>query len=139
MRYTKKIIVQIVTFSMILSAINVAGVAGSPSVRPAGTAATLTIAEDDFALPEAKVGVSYEYRFQTEGGLAPLNWSVVQGELPLGVKLDATGKLSGTPIQARREAYRFDVRVSDSSQPPQKFSQTFSLTVKATTLLMVMN
>src|SRR5262245_22933361 len=139
MRVTKKSLVQIVTISMVLSAPGVAGPAGPPSTRPARLEPALTGAEDVFALPEAKVGAPYEYQIQTEGGLAPLVWRVTQGELPPGVRLEATGRLVGAPTQPRREAYRFDVEVSDSSQPPQTFSQTFSLMVKAAPLRIVTN
>jgi hypothetical protein len=139
MRATKTSLVQIVTLSMVLSAPGVAGPAGQPSTRPARLEPALTGAEDVFALPEAKVGAPYEYQIQTEGGLAPLVWRVAQGELPPGVKLEAAGRLVGAPTQPRREAYRFDVEVSDSSQPPQTFSQTFSLMVKAAPLRIVTN
>jgi putative Ig domain-containing protein len=124
---------------MVLSAPGVAGPASPPSTRPVRLEPASTGAEDVFALPEAKVGAPYEYQIQTEGGLAPLVWRVAQGELPPGVRLEATGRLVGAPTQPRREAYRFDVEVSDSSQPPQTFSQAFSLMVKAAPLRIVTN
>ncbi len=91
-----------------------------------------------FSLPDGKVGQSYDYQLQTEGGLAPLTWKVVEGELPPGISLDASGKLKGIPATPRREAYNLVIEVSDSSQPPQKFAQPFLITVQAAPLRMVM-
>ncbi|HEV2664028.1 MAG TPA: hypothetical protein VG324_03915, partial [Blastocatellia bacterium] len=139
MRVAKKILAQIVTISMVLSASGVAGSAAPSSTRLARPEPALTGAEDVFSLPEAKVGAPYEYQIQAEGGLAPLVWKVAQGELPPGIRLEATGKLVGAPTQAMREAFRFDIEVSDSSQPPQKFSQAFLLMVKAAPLRIVTN
>src|SRR5262245_49003764 len=139
MRVAKKILIQFVTISMVLSASGVSGLAGPSSTRSARPGPALTGADDVFALPEAKAGAPYEYQIQAEGGLAPLVWKVAQGELPPGIRLEATGKLAGAPPRAMREAYRFDIEVSDSSQPPQKFSQAFLLMVKAAPLRIVTN
>ena len=89
---------------------------------------------EPFSLPLGKVGTEYEFQFQTEGGLAPLTWKVIEGALPTGVKLDATGKLHGVPTAPQREAYRFVVEVSDSSQPPQRYAQPVLLMVQASPL-----
>jgi hypothetical protein len=85
--------------------------------------------EPAVALPEARVNADYRYQFQAEGGLAPLNWRIVEGVLPAGVRLDASGLLSGKPTQARSEAYRFIVEVNDSSPTPQRQTQAISLIV----------
>ena len=134
MRSAKNFLVHFSTSIMILSAFSPSSVAFASPLRPTFTAADPIIAEEDFALPEAKVGATYEYQFQAEGGLAPFSWKIIQGELPPGVKLEATGKLSGAPTDARSEAYRFVIEVSDSSQPPQKFAQPFLLVLRAAQL-----
>ena len=97
----------------------------------------LTINEPAMTLPEAKAGSDYSYQFQAEGGLPPLSWRVKQGDLPAGIRLDASGILHGKPAQARREPYSFVIEVSDSSQPPQSFSQTFVLAIQAAPLRIV--
>ncbi len=94
--------------------------------------------EEAFILPEGKVGALYEYRIQTEGGLPPLNWKLVAGELPPGVELQPSGTLRGVPTAARREPYEFTVEVSDSSQPPQTFSQPFRLLIQPAPLRIVL-
>ena len=68
------------------------------------------------SLPDGKIGQSYDYQLQTEGGLPPFMWKVVGGELPPGLSLDPSGKLRGIPTAPRREAYSFIVEVSDASQ-----------------------
>lgn len=88
-------------------------------------------------LPEGKVGQPYDYQLQAEGGLAPLTWRVVNGELPPGLTLDADGKLNGIPTTPRREAYQLVIEVADSSQPPQRLAQPFLLTVQAAPLRLV--
>lgn len=89
------------------------------------------------SLPSGKVGQNYEYQLRTEGGLPPFTWKVVGGELPLGITLEAGGKLKGIPTTPRREAYGFVIEVSDSSQPPQGFAQPFLLMIQAAPLRMV--
>jgi len=91
------------------------------------------------SLPEARVGENYQYQFQTEGGLAPLMWSVLRGSLPPGMTLEPSGRLRGAPLQAQREPYRFVIEVSDSAQTPQRFSQEFQLVVNAAPLRIVVN
>ncbi|MFN0109939.1 MAG: putative Ig domain-containing protein [Blastocatellia bacterium] len=91
------------------------------------------------ALPEAKVGAEYSYQFFAEGGLMPLTWKIIQGELPAGLTLDSTGRLQGIPSQSRKDGYQFVLEVRDSSQSPQSYSQSFLLTVQAAPLRIVPN
>jgi Bacterial Ig-like domain (group 3) len=46
-------------------------------------------------LPEVTPGVPYSYQLEAADGLAPYKWKKVSGKLPLGIKLSATGLLSG--------------------------------------------
>ena len=131
----KKLILIVVAFSIFLSNNLLPCLAASlPIIR-----VPLVIAEEAFALPEAKAGTEYEYQFQSEGGLAPLKWRTVQGTLPHRLRLETSGKLHGIPSQARREAYAFLIEVSDSSNTPQRFTQTFLLIVRAAPLRIVIN
>jgi len=86
------------------------------------------------SLPDGRVGQGYEYQLRSEGGLAPLNWKVVSGEVPPGLSLEPSGKVKGTPSAPRREAYSFVVEVSDSSQPSQRTEQSCLLRVDAAPL-----
>lgn len=81
MRSPKKLLSFVIAFSLLLSTNSSICLAAS---LPA-TVASLSITEQAFALPDAKVGLKYEYQFQSEGGLAPLTWKVLQGSLPPGL------------------------------------------------------
>jgi hypothetical protein len=60
----------------------------------------------EIALPSvgertAYLGVSYALALTATGGIAPLTWSVVEGDLPPGLSLNAaTGVISGTATEA---------------------------------------
>src|SRR6267378_1082408 len=92
--------------------------------------------QDAFTLPESKLGVVYEFPIAAEGGLPPLRWKIAGGELPPGIALLPSGTLRGSPTTPRSEAYQFTIELTDSSQPPQSFTQRFSLLVKAAQLRM---
>lgn len=94
--------------------------------------------EESFALPQGRVGDAYKFQIQTEGGLAPLKWRVVGGELPPGIELLATGALRGEPTDARKTPYVFAVEVSDSSVPPQRMVQQLAVSIQAAPLRMVL-
>lgn len=98
---------------------------------------SLSITEDSFALPDAKVGVEYEYLFQSEGGLAPLTWRVQQGQIPPGLKLETSGQLHGIPTQATRDGYAFILEVADSSKIPQVATMPMLLMVQAAPLRII--
>jgi len=96
-------------------------------------------AQDAFSLPDARAGQAYEYHLTAEGGLPPLAWRVVRGELPSGIVLDsAAGVLRGKPETPRAGAYVFTIEVNDSSAPPQAYSQAFSLAVLGRPLRIVL-
>lgn len=97
----------------------------------------LLISEDTFTLPDAKVGTTYEYQFQSEGGLAPLTWKVAEGQLPLGLRLEGNGTLHGVPSQAKAEAFVFVIEVADSARTPQRFSLPCLIMVQAAPLRIV--
>ena len=81
-------------------------------------------------LPDGKEGEAYEFQLRTAGGTKPLTWRVLSGELPAGVVLDASGRLSGKPTTARDEPYSFVIEVSDSSKEPERTSQELQLAIK---------
>lgn len=100
---------------------------------PSGSAAMA------YALPEAKAGAAYEFPIRTEGGQPPFRWSIVEGDLPPGIELQASGTLRGTPTAARSQAYEFTLQVSDSSEPTQTYAQKFAVVVAPPPLRMVLN
>ena len=104
-------------------------------------ALTTTVSQEaaPFSLPDGRVGQSYEYQLRSEGGLPPLIWRVVSGELPAGISLEPSGKLKGVPTTPRRDAFGVVIEVSDSSQTPQTFAQPFLLMIQAAPLRIVTN
>src|SRR5690242_10853766 len=99
-----------------------------------GYAAPLHESAAALALPGGEQGQTYEYRFEAEGGTSPVTWRVSSGELPPGLTLDHSGKLSGTPAGSRLEPYAFEIEVSDSSRPPQTVAQPYLLQIKSAPL-----
>jgi hypothetical protein len=96
---------------------------------------TLSIACTAFSIvstspiPNATQGSSYNFQFQSSGGVAPISW-IESGTLPTGMSLSTTGVLSGTPINFG--TFLFTVTATDSCQPqPTAKQKVFSLTVTA--------
>jgi len=86
-------------------------------------------------LPEAEAGVPYYYKFSARGGIPPYEWEA-DSRLPKGLQLDrATGVLWGTPAPELKGDFPFTVTVKDSSNPQQKVSQDFTLTVREKTTI----
>ena len=61
-------------------------------------------------LPSATAGTSYRAQLRAVGGLAPKRWRLV-GAVPAGMRLSATGVLSGSPRQAG--TYRITIQARD--------------------------
>jgi hypothetical protein len=103
-------------------------------VMPNGIAASqgpaAAINAEHVTLPEGEQNVEYEFRFESEGGAAPISWRLVGGELPPGLTLDASGRLHGLPSKARREAYKFVVEAADSAATPRRVTQPFLLLIQ---------
>ena len=62
------------------------------------------------ALPAGVRGVAYEAKLEATGGTPPLSWSLASGSLlPPGLRLQESGKLSGTPQAAGMFTLSLDV------------------------------
>ncbi|MFZ0523772.1 MAG: Ig domain-containing protein [Candidatus Acidiferrales bacterium] len=65
-------------------------------------------------LPSGDVAVAYTGTLKASGGVQPYTWSIVSGQLPSGLHLDAaSGAITGTPILATTA--NFAVAVKDST------------------------
>ncbi|MDA8080866.1 MAG: putative Ig domain-containing protein [Actinomycetota bacterium] len=72
------------------------------------------VAVTSFSVPPAEVGQPYSFTFASEGGVAPLKWSLVAGSiLPRNFALSQAGSLTGTTSQTG--TFNLRVQVNDSS------------------------
>jgi endoglucanase len=69
------------------------------------------------SLPNGKVGAVYDQTL-TASGTSPIAWSVTAGSLPVGLELNADGKLTGTPTAAG--TYTFTATASNTASSASK-------------------
>jgi len=84
-------------------------------------------------LPNGNVSSPYSQTLSVNGGLGPYTWSVSVGALPTGLALtgsNTTAKISGTPTMAQA-GVAFTIKVTDSSNPAQSGTQSFTVTINA--------
>jgi large repetitive protein len=87
-------------------------------------------------LPGGFTATPYSSNLIATGGVPPYTWSVIAGQLPAGLTLDAgTGAISGTPILVGTT--NFTVQVEDSqagASGPAKASQPLNLSITTGTI-----
>lgn len=99
-----------------------------PTPTPSPTP-TPAVAITTTALPYGRIGQGYSATLAATGGMAPYQWSLAGGSLPVGLTLSAsTGALSGTPA-ADADHLSLTFRISDSSATAKTASVTLPLTV----------
>src|SRR5687767_10654003 len=67
-----------------------------------------------FELPTAEYRASYTHVFDIRGGTPPYRTERAGGELPSGLAVTTTGRVSGVPTAARQDPYVFQVRLTDA-------------------------
>ena len=78
-------------------------------------------------LPAASLNNPYAAALATSGGTSPFNWTVTSGKLPPGIVMSSAGYLTG--ITSTPGAFKFAVRVTDSSPTIQTATTTLTLLV----------
>src|SRR5215469_14056203 len=63
--------------------------------------------------PHGTTGKAYMFQMETSGGDGQMIWQVLRGQLPPGITLGATGKLTGTPTAPG--TYTFTVTAGNST------------------------
>ena len=78
--------------------------------------------------PTGVVGQAYHFQLSASGGLPPVSWAVVEGNLPSGLQLDhQTGWLLGIP--SAMGDFHFTVASTDSAAPPIVARREFALRI----------
>jgi hypothetical protein len=78
-------------------------------------------------VPNAAENIDYNFVLEAAGGIPPYEWRLKTGELPLGLSVNKTGALYGTP--KNRQTRSFTIEVNDSDVPAQKTLKTFAIEV----------
>lgn len=86
-------------------------------------------------IPAGQEGTDYLARFEAVGGSIPYGWFLVSGALPAGLRLDATGIISGQPTAVGD--FPITVRVVDAATPPAFAQRDFTLQVAIAPLRIV--
>ncbi len=115
------------TYNFSLTATNGAGTSTAVafSIVIVTTAAAPVITTPAGALGNGVVGVPYNKTLTADN--SPTSWALVSGVLPLGLSINASGVISGTPTTAG--AYTFEVTASNSTGTSA--SVAFSITIAA--------
>jgi hypothetical protein len=91
------------------------------------TAAPLVITTT--ALADATLGTPYSATLAHTGGTGAVSWTLLDGTLPAGLKLNAaTGAITGTPTSVIAQT-PLTFTATDSATPPQAENAAFPLTV----------
>jgi hypothetical protein len=78
-------------------------------------------------LPRGYLHQSYQAKLEAQGGIPPLRWELVEGNLPQGIVSHPEGTLTGLPGVTGE--FRFTVNVIDSGKPAMQRRQELVLTV----------
>jgi outer membrane autotransporter protein len=98
-------------FSLTVRATDGNGQTGTQVVDFSIAAPTLTIMPA--TLPDGTRNVAYSQSLSTSGGIAPYTYSIVSGNLPIGVSFSSAGVFSGTPTTAG--SYTMSIRSTDDA------------------------
>lgn len=67
------------------------------------------------SLPAASPSKNYAYQLQAGNGSTPYSWEMASGALPVGLNLNSSGKIFGTPSTADiGKSFSFTAKVTDS-------------------------
>ena len=80
------------------------------------------------SLPSGAVGVPFNAPLTATGGVPPYTWMLSAGSLPVGLALNASGSISGTPL-ALAPPSAITLQVSDSESPALTANMPLTVTV----------
>ena len=82
------------------------------------------------SLKAANENRKYSATLASTGGTLPVSWSVATGTLPAGLTLAPSGAITGDPTVPG--TFEFSVKATDSSNPVETATGSFSITVNPT-------
>src|SRR6516162_10918446 len=102
------------------------------STPAANTALTITVNASSLAitttsLPSGAVGVPFDAPLTATGGVQPYTWTLSAGSLPVGLAVNASGSIIGTPLALGAPA--ITLQVSDSESPALTANMPLTVTV----------
>ena len=87
------------------------------------------------SLPDGQLDQPYSAQLSAESGMAPYTWKIASGSLPAGLSLNSgSGLISGTPSVGG--TFSFTVEVSDNATPKTTDSESFTIRIDETTILL---
>jgi hypothetical protein len=110
----------------------------SSPVQTKSASMSITIASKQLLIASSTLasgtdGTAYTQTLLATGGTPSYSWSIVSGNLPTGLALNAaSGVISGTPAESG--TFGFTISVSDHSNPAQSKSAALSITIAPTQL-----
>ncbi|HTP35421.1 MAG TPA: Ig domain-containing protein [Candidatus Acidoferrales bacterium] len=99
----------------------------SATAAPSSSGSGSVLSVKTTSVANGNVGVPYSQTLAATGGTPPYSWSIVAGRLPVGLTLDRTGQISGTPVYAETSVVTF--QVTDSGSPSQTATVTLTFTI----------
>jgi hypothetical protein len=97
---------------VVVASILLAGCGGPQTVQEPQEKPADLLTVDDHTLPNATVGIAYDFSLHAEGGRAPLTWEASKRDMPGGLRLNADGLVQGTPNEAG--TFTFQVEATDA-------------------------
>jgi len=107
------------------------GQAQAPNQAQAPSPSSLAI--EATSLPNAAPRHAYRYEFHAQNGIPPYKWSLLKGDVPVGMKFGEDGVLTGAAIASG--TFHFTIQVTDTSQPPLAAKRDVELKVVPPLLL----
>jgi len=86
------------------------------------------------SVSDAQYGVSFSQLFQSDFGVTPLTWTVVSGNLPSGISVDASGLLNGIPLESGEFIFTIKVEDATGAVDEKQFTMKVLLTLPEPTV-----
>ena len=93
------------------------------------TALALAFEDSNFPLPDATVGIQYNFQLKGRGECQPYTWTVISGSLPPGIQLTTSGNFTGIPTQSGSSGFYVDLASTCAGYGTYHAQRPFTLNV----------